>query len=486
MEKTFLTDKTKGYLTEHKINEVLTEAANNLIQTMPANPWQCFIKTFEAHLSQAITIKSIRVSAKLDNSMARYMEMIWTLTYKTSEAELRVCLYPENLEEPKNPFLKQLKTTDSEGSAINTPHELQRLLANAFEGKEIYSYENWKVCVESLKANSPHAFETLSDSFQWFHYKILNRFEPMTMTEYLKQMIRQFPVPFEDETKSDSQFAFHFLKKTVGPQKSSKSIYFITHVSSEQEHFKLANEFFDHIRTEMNGNKSLHGKFTLDEGAFTNPYDSFADTIKLVSDIINKFSKKDSLKFVLDVDALENFDASANKFSIDGAKKPMSEEEFEDFLIKVLGEKKVQFQLIDPFPLTVPLSWHRFNKKAKEKGLTFTYATKFGAQLDVESFSKLEAEDVPGMKPDMLAKIQENKVTITETYLDNDGASSFEGLIQKVIQLKTQNKLKVNFSVSGSMNELKRYFYQLTFLLESRMIMPANDYVFARTVLNNL
>lgn len=64
------------------------------------------------------------------------------------------------------------------------------------------------------------------------------------------------------------------------------------------------------------------------------------DTIKFITDSLSKFPKKDLLKVIVDVNALENFSSDDQKYSIDNCKKPMNEEEFEDFLSKLFIDKR--------------------------------------------------------------------------------------------------------------------------------------------------
>jgi hypothetical protein len=483
MEKTFLIEKTNNFLADHKVNEILTEAANEMVRTLPENPWLLFIKTFDNHMSHDIIVKSVRVVSRFDNSLARYLEFAFALTYKTSTADIKFSIYQDSTEETKNGFLKELRLEENPSSS-HSPKELQRLIAEHFEGKEIHNVQSWNECINSLKTASLEAFEVISDSFHWFHYQIIARFEPLTLTSYCNKLANHINLPSED-AKLDSLFTFVLFKKVPGPQRSSKSVYFTTTASNNIEHFRIGKEFFDFARNELSSNKATNGKFMIEDGCITSPFDSLNDTTKFLSDILSKFPKKDFIRLIIDVDALENLDQTIGKFTIDGAKKPLSEEEFEDTLAKIFIDKKTSFLLLDPFPLTMSISWHRFNKKVKDKNLTLFYGTKFGAQFDAETFSKLDAEDVPGMKPDLLAKIQESRVVLTEAFMPLEVTSRTDELIEKIRVMKEVVKMNAHFPLPSVMNELKGHYYGLAREYQAKMIVSPTDCVFLKVILNN-
>ena len=62
------------------------------------------------------------------------------------------------------------------------------------------------------------------------------------------------------------------------------------------------------------------------------------------------------------------------------------------------------------------MSWHRFNKKLVDKGLTIKYASKkwYNTSESIEAFAvPLNKDDFPNVKPpDLIDRINENLATI--------------------------------------------------------------------------
>lgn len=476
MEKAFMSEKSIKYIRDKRINQVVTEAVNEVIKNSPPNPWLTFIKTFEKNMSCELYLSKITSKVNLSRDFKQILTVHFESVFKTQKTQFSVEIFgtegQENLESSDfaKDFFTPIDFNTKQEKFIERMNEFNTVFEKVFCQKEIYSIANWIEILKELKKNHSNVFNVFGQSIFWLHFALLKKFEELRFDNYFQGL------PIQPKTTPNkSRTIFYLMISNEGAHKSSKNVYFSFTGLANLEMFKAAFEFFQLVKSELESNKTFAGKITQISGCLVNPFESFAETIKFLLDTQAKFTKKDQVRFIIDVNAEENFDVETSKFNIDSAKKPMSDEEFEDYLVRLFGERKMSCTLIDPFPLKIGLSWHRFNKKIKEKTCPILFATKFYEKVDFDTFSKIEAEKYPTIKPDIMAKIVESVVVLEENWFR---MKEFDTPLDLLEKLNLQNQAhSIQTVVLGPIhqNSLMQYNFQFMELIGTSIVCSPKD-----------
>ena len=470
-----MNEKTIKYLANHRINEVITEGINEILTSHPPNPWRSFTNTFNSNMTSNFNVNSVKASIKIGKDSKTTFVLTLNMQFKNQNSDFKIKINCSGFETNESSELNSVifapfDVSQKNEKLIEKVKEIENALGTIFCNRDLHKHSNWMSVLKEFKAGQKILSVFFGPSLVWLHYEFVSKFEKKSFNEYLQNIgiLQQI-------NDNSSTVYYHFFVSNKGIHKSSKDVFFTIQGFSDYENHKTAFEFIILAKNELESNKAFAGKIVFHSGAIVSPFESLTDSIKFLNDLCLKFPKRDHVKMAIDINGSENFDLEGLKYVIDLVKKPMTEEEYEDFLIKTVGDRKFISTLIDPFPLTQHFSWHRFNKKLKEKNFSFKFSTKFYENYDPEIFEKIVVEKYPTIKPDIMTKIIENVVVVKEQWMKMNTFDDFLALSGKLHEFgKTGNVKSVVCGPENHMS-LNHYYAKFARFLGTDMVVSARD-----------
>lgn len=155
---------------------------------------------------------------------------------------------------------------------------------------------------------------------------------------------------FSEQTKFKPRGLYLFLRKEIQTQVSHSQI-----VDAVQEFgFSLRGKI-----SKGKGGADLVKE--LGDGSLISPYDTMADAIKNIDDILGSLDLSEQYGLWIDISAQDFYDKETEKYEFENAKKPSTVEDLEDAYFKLFADKKSVVVISDPFIGLHAFAWHKLN-----------------------------------------------------------------------------------------------------------------------------
>ena len=442
MKNVYLKDDVVTYFDANKIEDFLNKSVGKIIKNRPENPFKFLISDIETTIEKSLFITDIMLIQDYDKSFNDTLILKGDITTKLHKTSFCLDLTENYKNKPLNSVFEFLCTdeqVDKEKLA-----ETSNKINEAFNGKNVFELNEFKKIIDEI--DSPIK-EYLNQAFL-LHFNMIGMTYKYDLKEYLS--FNRFAIePKEQENKC-------LLIMTDSESCSSFDyIYLKTNEQSSQAN-KLVYQLIEEIKKDLFSSKfGYKPEITTQRGYLKAPHNTIGDNLNLICNTLNKLKPEIELSIGIKLNPESYYENE--KYNFENSKKALTSEEYEDFLIKLIGDKKMVKELIDPIIYSDHISWHRFNKKRGDKKLDIKVGMENHLrEVNWEDFNNLSIEKYPSIKEDVLQTLSDNKFKPDFKTISID-----DQLNQFITELKAITEASEKTFIGISKNQASLQFNQL-------------------------
>lgn len=416
-EENELSPEIQEYSNKHHIEEVLTLSVNEVLRTLPPDPFSALLSIIKEHSLPIFTINSMRIV----NVICQEFKMIPALSISMSYKGTKRDIFNYRL-----PFTAALY----EKLAQSNYEELIKVFDEQYEAKftnySIESIGQFDAALGEMASLSEinHALSNaISLSCIYSMSLMLDQsFPSFIKSSYADYIINEATIP---------NLCFNLFKTGKTMNSKVKFEHFILIINNQTKMepdilYSLINKIYAAIRKFLTQGKAGENGLRLNpEGSFYPPTDALNDILKLIENIIAEVNEKDILSIGIDCNA-DNYYSDANKtYEMDGFKKPPDTNQLIDFYIKLITDHPLITYLESPIAESDVDGWEKiYDKFSEEKPNVNIYGKAKVAKVNKEDEKKVvhteplkNPKDVvitPNEPTNLQAKTEENHMRENE------------------------------------------------------------------------
>ena len=365
-----------AYLDQHKIESTLTKAFNEVMKTLPIDPFSEICSILKSESKDIFSINSISIKEKVIEDFKSIPSFEVTMTYKG--ATRNVLSYPipfstlayekylSSNEELNNTF-SEIFSEDVKNLDFEDPNQFDENLIN--------------LVIKKNKENDDMAL-SLSNTLSLMIYISTALMKNMSLSKYIKE--NKSNLIFRNESKKKGKtpnLGFCIFK--TGKNMNSKIKYerFLIMINNDifnniSEKKKMIIDLYtkmhEIIRKALTAGKAgENGMKTNNEGSFTPPSDKYEDVLKLmesfIKDINASMDNQNVVSLGIDFNADNFYNPKDNTYEAEGAKKPLDNVQLIDTYIKLITDHPSLTYLEQPLSCDDEDGWSLLIEKLKDK-----------------------------------------------------------------------------------------------------------------------
>ena len=376
--------EVKLYLEQHNIEPILTKAFNNVMKSLPIDPFSEICSILKTESKDIFSINSISIKEKIVEDFQSIPSFEVSMTYKG--ATRNVLTYPI-------PF-----STPAYEKYISSNDELLKSFNEIFnENVKNMDFEDPKQFDEKLlalikdknknreKENEIDAMAlSLSNTISLMIYISTALMKNMSLSKFIRE--NKSNIIFKNSSKKKGKtpnLGFCIFK--TGKTMNSKIKYerFLIMVNNDDKFndnitekkkiiIDLYKKMFEIIKKSLTSGKAgENGMKTNNEGSFNPPSDKYEDVLKLmegfIKDINSSMDNQNIVSLGIDFNADNFFNPKDNTYDSEGAKKPLDNIQLVDSYMKLIAEHPSLTYLEQPLSTDDEDGWNLLIEKLKDK-----------------------------------------------------------------------------------------------------------------------
>lgn len=420
----------KNYCLKFKIETVLNQAINEVLLSMPPDPFSGICSIIKTYSSNSFTVDFITLKNEFNTDFTKVPTLNITLSYKGNTRNILSFPIPFN-EADKEKF----DANPNEIVDIYSEHFLKPL--------ENFAFEN----IEDFDSNLIEIFSKIPGEHKQLAQLIINSLSISMLISMCLMCDQTFPSFIREKwpeflMKADTipKLAFSIFKTGKTMNSKVKFERFMLIINNEKKMdeptlIDLINKIYASLRKVLTAGKAGENGMRLNnEGSFFPPSDNLNDILKLLENVIAEVNVPDTITIGIDCNANNYYVESEKAYEMDGFKKNPDSKQLIEFYIKLLNDHPLIEYLEEPFYKDDDEGLYNFMAQIKpekpkvrvvskttnpkiqsNESLTTEPLAKNRGDLVLES-PKTEGEKQP-VKTDQPKKVEEEEESTKSNYL---------------------------------------------------------------------
>lgn len=354
------TAEVAEYSQQHQIETVLTDSVNEILRTLPPDPFSSLISILKDHSKPIFTINSIKLINQLCQAFNTIPSLSITMSYKGNKRDIYTYQIPftaEIYEKLKDNFDDLYKTFEDFYEVKFINYSIESIEAFDMMLTEIATTQGTDLCRSLSTAISLSCFYSMALMVD----QSLNTFIKNTYPDFI----------INNEIIPNIGFSLFKTGKTMNSKvKFEHFILFINNQTKMEPEaiYDLINKIYTTIRKFLTqGKQGENGMRLNKEGSYYPPQDTLNDILKLIENIINEVNEKDALYIGIDCNANNYYNPTAKTYEMDGFKKPPDTDQLIDFYLKLVTDHPLITYLEEPIASEDNDGWEKIMDKFEEK-----------------------------------------------------------------------------------------------------------------------
>ena len=458
-------EEVKLYLEHHKIETILTKAFNDIMKSLPIDPFSEICSILKKESKDIFSINSISIKEKIIEDFQSVPSFEVSMTYKGETRN--VLSYPI-------PFSTQAyeKYISSNEDLLKTFNEIFNDNVKNLDFEEPRKFDEKLLSLikekNKEKENDVMAL-SLSNTISLMIYISVALMKNMSLTKYIRE--NKSNLIFKNSSKKKGKtpnLGFCIFK--TGKTMNSKIKYerFLIMINNDifndntTEKKKIVidlyKKMFEIIKKSLTAGKAgENGMKTNNEGSFNPPSDKYEDVLKLmegfIKDINSSMDNKNVVSLGIDFNADNFFNSKDNTYEAEGAKKALDSNQLVETYIKLINDHPSLTYLEQPLSCDDEDGWNLLIEKLKDKPNIYLVKKvdiykkdpepKIAA-TDPNEILKDKKEEKEMKKEESKEKIEKGKKTTKKKKKNIEVIKNEEPLIKTEENFKKE-KPKINF-----------------------------------------
>ena len=381
-EENELSPEIQDYANKHHIEEILTLSVNEVLRTLPPDPFSALLSIIKEHSLPIFTINSMRVINVLCQDFKTIPALTISMAYKGTKRDIFTYRLPFSAalydKLSQSNYEELIKVFDEQYEAKFTNYSIESIDKFDTELKELASLSEVNHSLSNaISLSCIYSMSLMLDQ----------SFPTFIKTTYADYIINEATIP---------NLCFNLFKTGKTMNSKVKFEHFILIINNQTKMepeflYTLINKIYAAIRKFLTQGKAGENGLRLNpEGSFYPPTDALNDILKLIENIIAEVNEKDILSIGIDCNA-DNYYSESNKtYEMDGFKKPPDTDQLIDFYVKLITDHPLITYLESPIAESDVDGWEKiFDKFSEEKPNVNIYGKAKVTKINKEDDNKV-------------------------------------------------------------------------------------------------